>query len=80
MSIKVKLPALPDSSSSHFPKGIIYINAKDNALLKRRDEFDKLIAAVDAKYNTPSKKLNAMEELLAKTIPRYSYLKKVNKV
>ena len=65
MSIIVKLPALPDSSSPHFPKGIIYINNVDNALLKRRDEFDKRIAAVDEKFNHPGKELNVMEELLA---------------
>ena len=51
MSIIVKLPALPNSSSKHFPKGIIYINNEDNALLKRRDEFDQRIAAVDEKFS-----------------------------
>ena len=64
MSIIVKLPALPDSSSKHFPKGIIYINNEDNALLKRRDEFDERIAAVDEKFNHPGPKMNVMEELL----------------
>ena len=65
MSIIVKLPALPNSSSKHFPKGIIYINNEDNALLKRRDEFDQRIAAVDEKFNHSGQKMNVMEELLA---------------
>ena len=65
MSIIVKLPALPDSSSPHFPKDIIYINNVDNALLKRRDEFDKRIAALDEKFNHSGQKMNVMEELLA---------------
>ena len=75
MSKTVKLPALPNTESKHFPKGIVYINNKDNALQKKRENFDSCTLTCELQHDQPGRKLNVMEETLA-LMKKYRHLTK----